>query len=321
MTRLLSRRRPLRVAFTLIELLVVIAIIAILIGLLLPAVQKVRDAAARAKCANNLKQIGLALHSYHDVNMKLPSAQIELNTVYYWNWAIMILPYVEQSALFQKYNNTLPNTDTTNNLAVLQTYVPTYTCPSDLRANQLIIPETASPNGGAGTQQYMTSSYKVMTGKQDTSSTDTFGGYFSECQIVQGVFGDAGKGAFHTDGQSGLQPETLVTIQDGTSNTIFAGERLTKTHFTRGPFWADSFNLYHNGAASPYSITLIADYDKCQAQVNANFCKYGWGSLHGAGNINFVFGDGSVKSISTSIDMNVFMALATIRGGEILPNF
>jgi prepilin-type N-terminal cleavage/methylation domain-containing protein len=320
MTRSLSRR-PLRAAFTLIELLVVIAIIAILIGLLLPAVQKVRDAAARAKCQNNLKQIGLAMHNYHDVNMKLPDGQIEINTIYYWHWALQILPFMEQSALFQRYDNTQGNAAAAN-LPVLQAYVPTFTCPSDLRAGQLIAPETVGPNGsGNSTLQYMASTYKVMTGKQDTSSTNTFGGFFNECQTVMSVFGDAGKGAFHSDGQSGLQPETLVTITDGTSNTIFAGERATKTHFTRGPFWGDSFNLYHNGAASPYSITLIADYDACQAQVNANFCKYGWGSLHGAGNINFVFGDGSVRSIPTTIDMNVFMALATIRGGEILPTF
>jgi prepilin-type N-terminal cleavage/methylation domain-containing protein/prepilin-type processing-associated H-X9-DG protein len=316
-----SRRGAARAAFTLIELLVVIAIIAILIGLLLPAVQKVRDAAARAKCQNNLKQIGLAMHNYHDVNGTLPDGQIELNTVYYWNWAIQILPFMEQGPLFQKYNNTLPNADPAN-LPVLQSPVPTYVCPSDLRSGQLIAPETIGPNGsGNTTLQYMASTYKVMTGKQDTSSTNTFGGFFNEAQTAMGVFGDAGKGAFHSDGQSGLQPEKLIAITDGTSNTIIAGERATRTHFTRGPFWADSFNLYHNGAASPYSITLIADYDACQAQVNANFCKYGWGSLHGAGQINFLFGDGSVRSISTSIDMNVFMALATVRGGEVLPTF
>jgi prepilin-type N-terminal cleavage/methylation domain-containing protein/prepilin-type processing-associated H-X9-DG protein len=315
-----SGRRAPRAAFTLIELLVVIAIIAILIGLLLPAVQKVREAAARIKCANNLKQIGIAMHAYHDALGTLPSAHIEINTHYYMGWAIAILPFLEQDNLYKRYNNNLPNTDPAN-LPVLQTSLAVYLCPMDQRANQLFAPETLAPNGATNTHiQYAASSYKVMSGVGAVHSTYTFAGYYYE---VSGALHThpSGRGAFHGDYQSGLYPEKITSITDGTSNTLFVGERLTKDHPTRAPFWADSFNLYNAGAAWPFSLTLLADYDVCQSQINANYCKYGWGSLHTTGNLNFLLGDGHVTTITTGIDMNVFMALSTIAGGEVLPDY
>jgi prepilin-type N-terminal cleavage/methylation domain-containing protein/prepilin-type processing-associated H-X9-DG protein len=330
--------RP-RKGFTLIELLVVIAIIAILIGLLLPAVQKVREAAARIQCFNNLKQIGLAIHNYHDVNGHFPSAHIETcppgtqpgteGVCSYWSaWTIDLLPYLEQDNLWKTYNNNVPNKDRANQ-AFCQTNVKVYTCPLDTRAGMILGPETLPPDGRGQTNPptlYMASSYKAMTGLGvvgGTGSTDTFGGYWDEVQAANNAH-PAGKGAFHGDGYSGLQPERMASIQDGTSNTIFVGERHTRTHLTRGPFWADSFNLYTSGAAYPNvpggNLYLQPDYDACAARINANYCKYGWGSFH-PGGISFLFGDGHVRAVPTSIDLNVFNALATIAGSEVITDF
>jgi prepilin-type N-terminal cleavage/methylation domain-containing protein len=331
-----------RRGFTLVELLVVIAIIAVLIGLLLPAVQKVREAAARAQCQNNLKQIGLAIHGYNDTNQKLPSGHVELcpagtqpgaetGCAFYGNVFIAILPYLEGGNLFARYQdyptpNYMPGYP--RNMAFSQQYVAAYTCPSDNRANQLIAPESLAPDGASQPNPpllYMTSSYKFMSGRGRCDVTQTLAGYWDQVQAALATYPN-GKGAFHGDGYSGQSPSRLTDVTDGTSNTLFIGERhITGASVGRGPFWADSFNLYTGGAAFPplaanYNQMLSADYDTCARTISANCCKYGWGSVH-AGGINFVLGDGSVRSVSQNIDLNVFGALATIAGGEVLPGF
>ncbi len=366
MSRALAWRRR---AFTLIELLVVIAIIGILIGLLLPAVQKVREAANRMKCANNLKQIGLALHNYHDTYGVFPSGAVEQcpanirfgqngGCTYYANWALSILPFIEQGNLAALYNFNIPNYMPNQagqpsglpNMRVCQTYVDTYTCPSDTRANQLLAPSTLAPGGGGNptggvTYLYMTGSYRAMTGVgiydgrytdpqsgvNINNATNTLGGFWYEA--VGAAYGNvrypySPMGVFHTDAFTGLQPTTIAQITDGTSNTILVGEKHHSTEPRRGPFWADSFNLYSKGAVYPYTALnanmvwqLDTDYNTCASRVNSNYCKYGWGSMHAGNMIQFVFADGSVKGVPKSIDLNVLAALSTINGGETIPNY
>jgi prepilin-type N-terminal cleavage/methylation domain-containing protein len=318
-----SRSSP-PAAFTLVELLVVIAIIGVLVALLLPAVQAAREAARRSKCVNNLKQIVLAAHNVHDVRGMFPSGtkvtyNASANTqVYFSNWAIQILPYIEQQNLFEQYDDTVANIHANNKL-VRETEVQTYRCPSEIIPSQILVPATGAPSGSGNGIAYRTSSYRGMSGVS-ANGFNQWAGFPSE--VIANAQQAAGlRGMLHTDWVGGPTPqERMATITDGTSNTLFVGERSTRTTPTRGTFWADSFNLYSLSGAYNQSATLMPDYEACRRiAADEAQCKYGWGSFH-PGIVNFAYGDGSIRSIKRTIDMRMFTFLATIGNGEVVPN-
>jgi prepilin-type N-terminal cleavage/methylation domain-containing protein/prepilin-type processing-associated H-X9-DG protein len=332
------RRRP---AFTLIELLVVIAIIAVLIGLLLPAVQKVREAAQRTQCQNNLKQLGLAALNYENTNSKFPAGHeahsyngrganngTAPSAYYFANWAILLLPFVEQGSLAGQYNNNFTNDDPVNETVRL-TALKVHTCPADLNANQIMTP--GSQNALGTSVPFMTGAYRGVAGivnpnapiLSGSTAPPSWGGYPVERQaLIQTAPGRATRGVLHgVDDWSRVSNEVVTSIADGTSNTLLIGERATLTTPNRGTFWANSFNLYSLSIGSSTSASLLADYNVCTAALAGadNYpCKYGWGSFH-TGGINFVMCDGSVRSISPNINMTVFQGLCTITGGEVIP--
>jgi prepilin-type N-terminal cleavage/methylation domain-containing protein/prepilin-type processing-associated H-X9-DG protein len=331
------RRPRLRAAFTLIELLVVIAIIAILIGLLLPAVQKVRDAAARAKCQNNLKQIGLALHNHQDARGSLPygntvvpspPTSTNIDNTNGTSWAIEILPYIEQDSLYRKYDPTVA-TSHANNQAFRETPVPVYTCPSDPNAAGLNLPQS----GPGSSVNYRHGSYRGMSGGGNTGNTGTWFDLLTQANALPFEW----RGPLHVDWFTTAKkvgPESLAAIPDGTSNTILAGERYNlpidsdPPSYKRGTFWAYSYGSYNTSSSVDDSrILKVFDYIKCKyplgrptPQLTEEPCMRGWGSAH-SGVVNFVFCDGSVRSLSTETDTKIFFALGTITGGEVTPNF
>jgi prepilin-type processing-associated H-X9-DG protein len=317
--------------------LVVIAIIAVLIGLLVPAVQKVREAANRTQCESNLKQIGLAMMNYESANKKFPAGHEchafngppgstgyrndgdAAHPYYFSNWAIQLLPYLELDNLYKLYDNSYPN-DHPVNQTVRQTYVAIYTCPSDINGNQVITPGSHYNKGTS--VPYMTGSYRGVSGIS-TDGVNEWGGYPSEVAANLANFPNT-RGLLHSvDDWNGSKYERIASISDGTSNTLMVGERTTRTTPSRGTFWANSFNLYSLSGGYNSSAALLNDYAACEtvfggASTDAP-CKYGWGSFHTGDAINFVFCDGSVRSISSAISVDVFQALCTIAGGEVVP--
>ena len=301
-----------RRGFTLIELLVVIAIIAVLIALLLPAVQAAREAARRAQCANNLKQIGLALHNYHQAVGAFPPGYISRldpngdNNGTGWGWAAHILPYLEQSPIANAINFSLPIEADDNQTARLSK-INAFICPTDAS----FVPQFTVVDDS-------TSSTALGKPICDVASSD-FVGCFGKGDVSDIPGRDFGEGLFFRN-----KSVSIAQIIDGTSQTLAVGEKhqnLARATWT--------------GAISHAAVPLT------QLQAEAGLSPEGGGALtlsHSGeldgpnsrpahadqfwarhpGGAQFAFADGSVRFIKEKRPLPIFQALATRFGGEVL---
>lgn len=303
--------------FTLVELLVVIAIIGVMVGLLLPAVQAAREAARRMSCSNNLKQMGLAMHNYHDTYNTFPIGSNQFNHTGFvasrgfMGWAIAILPQVEQQTLYERYNP-LVDSLSSQNQVVRESSIPTYNCPSDINIGKLLTPET----GACCSRVFATSSYRGVSGRSAGSAYWDDAGHFGSTDAKD-------KGVLPALAQHG-RPMRFADVIDGTSNTLAIGEGHTMTRPTRGTFWAHTYTSYALGSITvgyPVPSFGITDYELCRTTaaelgVSDNPCKRFFGSLH-PGGVQFTRVDGSSGFISDTIDQVVLGSLATAAGGEV----
>lgn len=295
-----------RRGFTLIELLVVIAIIAVLIGLLLPAVQKVREAAARAKCQNNLKQIGIALHNYHDATGYFPNGANRTNEL---SWRVYLLPYVEQDALYRQFNlgpgtwNGGTNKEGPNKMVHALNRIPMYNCPSI----PVILASNGSSKLGDGRQTF-TSDYHGVAGPKGTNPAT--GSAYTVDTVVTGSGGIAVQGPLSMDSKTGFS-----SFSDGTSNTLLVGEvsvRLSngKILESDGADWVRGMN--GSGMASCRNVQ-----NAMNTPYNGVYNDISFGSQHTGRGAQFVMGDGSVRFITEFIALATYKSTASMNGGEV----
>ena len=314
------RARPVvRCAFTLIELLVVIAIIGILVALLLPALQKVREASQRTQCTNNMKQYGIAFHMYHDQNGTLPyAAKNNPRTV----WVALIWPYIEQDNLAKQYDykrhfyeppNTIfgwpPRFDTPygQRLAI-------YYCPSDRVNAVLASPDDPYPRARGN--------YHLNWGdvRQPRASSDPV-------PTAWAPFG-------YLNFASRNQPRTtrFLEFTDGTSETMLMSEQLIPLDSDRD----HRGDMLNDDEACTYFMTLMTPNTTAADVMAPGFCtsrperqmpcttaanrNKAARSRHPNG-VNVMFGDGSVRFVSNGIALNTWKAIGTMNGGEVVPPY
>lgn len=310
--------------FTLIELLVVIAIIAILIALLVPAVQKVRAAAARTQCTNNLKQLGIALHAYHDTMKQFPVGEFNDDN-HNWGWGVAVLPYIEQGPLYQTlisagillFDKGGPNmwpgqapgfsADALNAIGTVSTGfgggamtpLTMFSCPSD--------PWPDTTTSGYGKSNYLGCMGSDTSGGNWASWTNPNGG------TMNGVL-------LQSNSNTMNWTTRISNILDGTSNTIMVGEVTNNsvsyplTALNNFPIWAGG-NPSFSGQGRQHNYFRVADVNTpLNLKIGANADR-AFGSQH-AGGANFLAADATVHFITDSIDTTVYQSLATRAGGE-----
>lgn len=311
-------QRPRRVGFTLIELLVVIAIIAVLIALLLPAVQQAREAARRTQCKNNMKQIGLAFHNYHDTMNCFPvnfavrgggGGQAIADTGH--SWLTMCLPYIDQANLYNTINHNGPLAGNAVNIAAASTVIQAFLCASD----------DGNGNGRLGNRSdynvsppgfWGVTNYKACAGSNWAwgvwSPVSTPGG--KNAGSTDGL--NMGNGVLCSNQQNTNGPTRMRDLTDGTTNSFIVGEALPAR--TQWDWWYNP-----NATTATCAIPLNAVL-KRPLNVGDWPNNYSFGSKH-VGGAHFTMGDGSARFITENIDVNVYRAVATIGSAELVSEF
>lgn len=334
-------RFKIRRAFTLIELLVVIAIIAILIALLLPAVQQAREAARRTQCKNNLKQLGLALHNYHDVFGTFPENELARNdsadggpyddppmtpaqAVPTLGWLARLLPYIEQAPLYSSINmsgtpgqnagaKVVGNGAPATNIAARRTIITAFLCPSNPQAKKLANGTAHGDNWGNGLDgartDYVGSMGFMNAGHRDCPFANYAGQEWNHVNQFAAPPLHNANGVFGFHGCVGISH-----ITDGTSNTLGVIETMHWQEKEDPSREATADALWMSGYAI-HSVKMPPNTDP-----NGDFRCNSWSSLHTGGSQSCLC-DGSVRFISENIDVTIRKALGTRSRGEVLGDF
>ncbi len=311
-------RSPRTRGFTLIELLVVIAIIAVLISLLLPAVQSAREAARRIQCTNNLKQIGLAMHNYHDAVGSLPPGVVGCCN---GTWQVFILPYIEQGNLANSYNFFTPRYVDPSNVTVTTGFINALLCPSDERS------KPTSTALGAFNGQVSAHNYVANWGQTDIDQQNLLNGVaFMGAPFT---FIAHYSNANHVDTPNKGMLTRFASITDGLSNTMLVSETVVgKGSDLRGlTWWADAtgytsfippnsslFDLMYSASACAYPFN---NNTPCQIATTQSGLMTGARSRH-PGGVNVTMADGSVRFVKNSVNIATWRALSSTKGGEVL---